>query len=306
MAEPHALTRLIDGVKEANGWSDTDLVKIAASKGHVLSKSNISRYRGPLVSIKGEIIRALAAALGVAPSQVAMAAIESMGISLPQYESVSPEQAVNLDTTLSTRDRELVHAVLRQVRTTDNIHPVKSGGRGAANNLRLAATSNAPSPGPASVDPNDGSAVEQVIAGALFAQYIEMSERADRQRERQALIDQAYATVGDPDPTISVEPELDDTLYARYIAARQSTPAQGGLPELHTATGLTEEQRRAAHRRYRRELSEMILFDGRTRTAGPTSEALLHAARTSPPGHRKGRGEQGEAGGEESQDEGRP
>lgn len=295
MAEPHALTRLIDGVKEANGWSDTDLVKIAASKGHVLSKSNISRYRGPLVSIKGEIIRALAAALGVAPSQVAMAAIESMGISLPQYETVSPEQAVNLDTTLSTRDRELVHAILGQVRATGHIHPVRSGGRSAVSHLQPAATPSATNSGRASADSNDDSVVEQVIAGALFTQYIEMSERADRQRGHQVLIDQAYATVGDPNPSISVEPELDDRLYARYIAARQSTPAQGGLPELHAATGLTEEQRLAAHRRYRRELSEMILFDGRTRTASPTSEALLHAARTAPPGHRKGQAEQGEA-----------
>lgn len=118
MATAHQLARLIDGVKNANDWSDPDLVRNAKEKGHVLSKSNISRYRGPVVSIKGEVILALAAGLRVSPSQVAVAALESMGVHLPQNELPTPEQAVGLDTTLSARDKDSVLALLRHLRAT--------------------------------------------------------------------------------------------------------------------------------------------------------------------------------------------
>lgn len=118
MATAHQLARLIDGVKDANDWSDPDLVRNAKEKGHVLSKSNISRFRNPVVSIKGEVILALAAGLRVAPSQVAVAAIESMGVHLPQHELPTPEQAVQLDTTLSSRDKNSVLALLRHLRNS--------------------------------------------------------------------------------------------------------------------------------------------------------------------------------------------
>lgn len=122
MSSPHQLARLIDGVKAANDWSDVDLVRNAKEKGHELSKSNISRYRGPLVSIKGEIIRALAAGLKVKPSQVAIAAIESMGIALPAYDDITPEQAIELDVRLSARDKSVVLGVLRDLRAPAHSH----------------------------------------------------------------------------------------------------------------------------------------------------------------------------------------
>ncbi|MGV0785178.1 hypothetical protein [Mycolicibacterium sp. XJ775] len=124
MATNHQLAQLIDGVKAANSWSDPDLVKNAKEKGHVLSKSNISRYRNPLVSIKGEIILALAAGLRVAPSQVAVAAIQSMGIQLAQYDAATPEQAVSLDTQLSARDKATLLALIGQLR--DSAAPARA------------------------------------------------------------------------------------------------------------------------------------------------------------------------------------
>jgi hypothetical protein len=116
MAAKHALAQLIDSIKAANDWSDPDLVNNAKEKHHVLSKSNISRYRLPLVSIKGEIIHALAAGLRISPAQVATAAVESMGIPLPQYDGATPEQAVRLDTDLSVKDKRLVLSLLQQLR----------------------------------------------------------------------------------------------------------------------------------------------------------------------------------------------
>lgn len=120
MAPKHQLAQLIDGVKSANGWSDPDLVHNAKEKGHVLSKSNIARYRKPVVSIKGEVILALAAGLRVTPAQVAVATIESMGIHLPSYDAPTPEQAVRLDTKLSARDKQSVLALLTHLRTSSS------------------------------------------------------------------------------------------------------------------------------------------------------------------------------------------
>ncbi|WVX88105.1 helix-turn-helix DNA binding domain protein [Gordonia phage LitninMcQueen] len=114
----HPLAQLMDSVKAANNWSDPDLVLIARRKGHNLTKSNISRYRNenPLISIKGEIIRALADALGVSVGQVATAAVQSMGIALPVYDAPSVEQAIRVDPELSIRDKDMLLSMLGQMR----------------------------------------------------------------------------------------------------------------------------------------------------------------------------------------------
>ena len=116
MTTKHQLTQLIDGVKAANGWSDPDLARNAKEHHHDLSKSNISRLRNELVSIKKELIHALAAGLRVPPAQVAIAAIESMGIPLPQYELPTPEQSIRNDTALSERDRDTLLVLLKRMR----------------------------------------------------------------------------------------------------------------------------------------------------------------------------------------------
>ena len=120
-ASDHALARLIDGIKAANGWSDPDLVENARARGFELTKSNISRYRNeyPLISVKGDTVRALAAALGVTAAQVATAAVESMDISLPSYKEPCIEQAVRLDPRLSKRDQDLLLALLARMRAAD-------------------------------------------------------------------------------------------------------------------------------------------------------------------------------------------
>lgn len=112
------LATLIDQVKVANGWTDPDLVRNAARHGHELTKSNISRYRNerPLISIKGEIVLALAAGLDTSPSRIAEAAIRSMGIPMAQPESVSAESAIGGDISLSTRDREILLSTLARMR----------------------------------------------------------------------------------------------------------------------------------------------------------------------------------------------
>lgn len=120
MTTKHPLDQLIEGVKRANNWSDPDLVNNAKERNHVLSKSNISRMRGPLVSIKAELVFALAAGLRVSPAQVAIAAMESMGIALPEYDLPTPEQSIRLDTSLSARDKDVLLALLKQLRGSPN------------------------------------------------------------------------------------------------------------------------------------------------------------------------------------------
>lgn len=117
----HALAQLIDAVKAANSWSDPDLVENAHARGYELTKSNISRYRNerPLISIKGDTIKALAAALGVTDAQVAAAAVESMGISLPRYQDPCIEQSVRLDPGLSKRDQDLLLVLVSRMRDPD-------------------------------------------------------------------------------------------------------------------------------------------------------------------------------------------
>lgn len=118
MPPTHALAQLIDSVKAANNWSDPDLVENARRRGHELTKSNISRYRieNPLVSIKGSVIQALADALGVSAGQVATAAVQSMGIALPVYDTPRIEQAIRADPELSIRDKDILLSMLGQMR----------------------------------------------------------------------------------------------------------------------------------------------------------------------------------------------
>lgn len=113
-----SLAQLIDSVKAANGWSDPDLVRNAERRGHTLTKSNISRYRNedPLISIKGTVIESIAAGLHVSTAQVAVAAVESMGIALPSYDVPTVEQAIRLDTRLAARDRTILLATLSGLR----------------------------------------------------------------------------------------------------------------------------------------------------------------------------------------------
>lgn len=129
----HQLDQLIEGVKRANGWSDPRLVKNAKERGHVLSKSNISRMRGDLVSVKANIIFALAAGLRVSPAQVAVAAIQSMGIALPEYELTTPEQAIRLDVTLAERDKAVLLSLLRELRDQAQSSTPAAGNQGEIN-----------------------------------------------------------------------------------------------------------------------------------------------------------------------------
>ncbi|TLF72881.1 hypothetical protein [Nocardia cyriacigeorgica] len=118
MEEPrHELAALIDRVRDANGWSDTDITRRATAEGHKLGKSNLSRIRNTdVVSITASTIRGLAAGLAIPESEVAQAALVSMGIDLPQFGEIDLETAVRLDADLSVRDKSMLLDLLRGMR----------------------------------------------------------------------------------------------------------------------------------------------------------------------------------------------
>lgn len=118
MEEPrHELAALIDRVRDANGWSDTDIANRAKAAGHKLGKSNLSRIRNSdVVSITASAIRGLAAGLGVPEPEVARAALASMGIHLPHVGEIDLDTAVKLDPDLSVRDKTMVLDLLKNMR----------------------------------------------------------------------------------------------------------------------------------------------------------------------------------------------
>ncbi|WP_131723425.1 hypothetical protein, partial [Mycobacteroides abscessus] len=94
-----------------------------------------------------------------------------------------------------------------------------------------------------------------------------MRRRAQQQRRHRALIDQAKQSLGHTDSPLTAFPsEVDDAAYVQYLAARLSTPHQGGDPDLHAQLSLSPAEYEAAQTRYRREFSEMVVFDGVIRT----------------------------------------
>lgn len=115
--QTHALAALIDDVRGANGWSDPDVVARAASKGHKLSKSNISRIRNnPVVTLNIETVSALADGLGISRAMVANAALASMGIVTYNSADLTAEEAIRRDPTLGERDKRVLLGVLAGLR----------------------------------------------------------------------------------------------------------------------------------------------------------------------------------------------
>ncbi|MFJ4168526.1 hypothetical protein ACIPY3_03340 [Paenarthrobacter sp. NPDC089714] len=119
MKQRHALAALIDDVRSANGWSDPDVVARAASKGHKLSKSNISRIRNtPVVTLNIETVSALADGLGVSKAMVAQAALASMGIVTYNSADLTAEEAIRRDPSLGERDKRMLLSVLAGLRVS--------------------------------------------------------------------------------------------------------------------------------------------------------------------------------------------
>ena len=117
MTPKHELARLIDATTEANRWSLADVSARAKGRGHALSQQNLSRIRTePVVTLVAKQVRALAAGLDLPVSVVVDATLRSMGFPTTDQITVTPEDAVQRDERLGTRDRRILTAVLNELR----------------------------------------------------------------------------------------------------------------------------------------------------------------------------------------------
>lgn len=111
MKKPNAIGELVNAVCDANGWSRNDVAK--RSDGG-FSKSRLGQLCSdyPLSGIQRDMIHALALALGVTPSRVAVAAIGAMGYQVPTAD-ITPAEAIQQDTSLSDDTKRALLSILR-------------------------------------------------------------------------------------------------------------------------------------------------------------------------------------------------
>jgi hypothetical protein len=120
--KPHAVAPLIDAVKDANRWSDTDIVDRASKQGHAMSKSNISRLRlQAIMSLSGDQVRALAAGLDLPVRQVVAAFLTSMA--LPVGDEPSSVEAALRSELYPENVRRMVLQVLAASASVDFVRP---------------------------------------------------------------------------------------------------------------------------------------------------------------------------------------
>lgn len=123
----HALGRLITERKKLNGWSLPQVVKRAEARGARLGKSNLSKLENEMTpTISKATIDGLAAGLGVTPLTVANAALKSWGIEPHPVEVTDSIRTIEIDPSLSDRDRRQLVALVKEMRddTQDGQGPV--------------------------------------------------------------------------------------------------------------------------------------------------------------------------------------
>lgn len=112
------LQQLVDTVRAANGWSLRDVEKRAKDRGYPISKSRIDQLRleNPLANVSLANVYGLASGLGVSPTRVASAAIQSMGFNVAAAD-ITPAEAIARDETLSEDTKGALLAILHNQQT---------------------------------------------------------------------------------------------------------------------------------------------------------------------------------------------
>lgn len=116
MHNTHALGRLIEGIKDANGWSYEDLAKRAERAGHSISRQNIQRIVSePVRTISTKQLHALADATGTRADTIAIAALRSAGIPIAD-EPESLERALQDDAGLPEHIKDAILGLIAPYR----------------------------------------------------------------------------------------------------------------------------------------------------------------------------------------------
>lgn len=108
---------LIDAASRANsGRSMQAAADLATKRGAPISKSHISKNSRDIETITPQIIRGIAAGYDIPEEDVARAALEDLGFTIPDYQ-LSPESAIRRDPTLSSEARAMLLAAIGAART---------------------------------------------------------------------------------------------------------------------------------------------------------------------------------------------
>lgn len=113
----HPLGRLITGRMKVEEWSLAQVVARAEAHGARLGKSNLGKLKNEMTpSISKSTIEGLAAGLGVTPLTVANSALRSWGIEPHPNEMTDSLATIEVDPSLSDRDRRQLVALVKEMR----------------------------------------------------------------------------------------------------------------------------------------------------------------------------------------------
>lgn len=125
---PHPLAQLMQSVKDGNGWTDREIARRIEAAGMSLSHSYVGKLQNhPVQTLTAATIRALAVGLGIPESDVAMAAVASMGVHIDPDSSGGLDVAIANEQSFTGHDKRILRAVVKEMRTNAEERRAGSG-----------------------------------------------------------------------------------------------------------------------------------------------------------------------------------
>lgn len=163
---------LIDAASRANnGRSMTAAAELATQRGAPISKSHISKNARNIDTLTPQLIWGVALGYDIPPEDVARAALEDLGVVIPDHQT-SPESAIRRDPTLSSEAKAMLLAAIGAARSSP---PMPAKGK---RHVDKSTTASDPAPparvsvqGPPEVEEEEGASPDESEAGALDARF---------------------------------------------------------------------------------------------------------------------------------------
>lgn len=116
MNATHPLGQLIQSIEDGNGWTLRHIARRIEASGMSMSHTHLGNLKNkPIQTITSNMLEALSAGLGVPQSDVASAALASMGV-LIKTEGGGIDVAITRDPAFTDFDRRLLRAMVREIR----------------------------------------------------------------------------------------------------------------------------------------------------------------------------------------------
>ncbi|WP_161995419.1 hypothetical protein [Rhodococcus sp. YH1] len=228
-----------------------------------------------------DTIRGLAQGLGVTITDIVMASARSLG--LPVYTGNDPSALAiggagdlpdSTKEVLSTVAREFIKLTSQRTdganHESDTEEVPEPGTQEGGTKHRRKAGADRVRPGAPMIEEDH---IRDIRRTALLGHYQWVRDKAAGQRDLKLLLVQAEEVLTGPyggglDETADIDPEIDDGAYSQYLAWRSVLSASR---EPRPTCPLDTEGKRLADRRWRREFSELVLWD-RVRTVAASEE----------------------------------